>query len=281
LWRWDGFTVSANAATVSQAWLDQRKRLNAAREKLAESNAAAKVAEDRLATVRQAEKDAIEAAEAAREAWAAADKAYGVALGKDLTASDDEAAPSHWRPTAKREQIEDIRAELGQRRSHQVECQSRHDSLDRSVEERHQRLADIEAENASWQGRRDAAEAQTGLLDERRRDLESELERLATRPAEIAEQRGSLFGAIDKAEATRKALADRLAEAESALLKADAGLRTAEAELAGARENMVRAEGSTEQAKQACHALAERIKDRLECSARWNASSASARPWGR
>ena len=36
LWRWDGFTVSATAATASRARLDQRKRLNAAREKLTE-----------------------------------------------------------------------------------------------------------------------------------------------------------------------------------------------------------------------------------------------------
>ena len=298
LWRWDGFTVAANAATASGARLDQRKRLNAAREELAEASAAAKVAEDRLATVRQTEKDAVEAAADAREATSGADRAYGAARdalteakersaghGSHLTLLGDQAATieadlEHLEadhkeaekalgaipdPAAKRRRIDDIRAELGQLRSHQVACQSRHDSLEKAVEERRQRLADIEAETATWQERRDAAEAQTGLLDERRRDLEAELERLAARPAEIAEQRGSLLGAIDKSEANRKALADRLAEAETALSKADGDLRAAEAELAEARESMVRAEGSTERAKQACHALAERIKDRLEC----------------
>jgi chromosome segregation protein len=60
-------------------------------------------------------------------------------------------------------------------------------------------------------------------------------------------------------------LADTLAKAESALAVADKDLRAAEAELAAARENMVRAEGLVEQAKQACLAIADRIKDRLNC----------------
>ena len=50
-----------------------------------------------------------------------------------------------------------------------------------------------------------------------------------------------------------------------ALGEADKNLRAAEAELATARENMVRAEGAVQQAKQACEAIKELIKDRLKC----------------
>ncbi|MCH7551599.1 MAG: chromosome partitioning protein ParA, partial [Proteobacteria bacterium] len=52
---------------------------------------------------------------------------------------------------------------------------------------------------------------------------------------------------------------------ETALAEADKNLRAAESQLAAARENMVRAEGAVQQAKQACEAIKERIKDRLEC----------------
>ena len=102
-------------------------------------------------------------------------------------------------------------------------------------------------------------------LDERRQSLDDEIERLAARPAEIAEQRQSLLGALEKSEKIRKGLADKLAEDENALAVADKNLRTAEMELAAARESMVRAEGVAEQAKQSCLAIAERIKDRLDC----------------
>ena len=298
LWRWDGYTVSPAAATASQARLEQRQRLKTAREKLTEAEAADAIAGDRLKAAQNTEAEARGAEQAARVAASAADAAFEeardrvaeikersagqVSLLASLqdqlvaTAADLEYLEAEEKDAAEglsaipdadgpRREIAALRDELAERRSHQVECQSRHDTLDRAAEERARRLAAIDAEADTWNARTGAAKAQLQQLDERRQSLDHEIERLAARPAEIVEQRQSLLGALEKSEQTRKGLADKLAQAENALTKADKNLRAAEAELAAARENMVRAEGLAEQAKQSCLAIAERIKDRLDC----------------
>ncbi len=298
LWRWDGYTVTADAVTASQARLEQRKRLKAARENLSEAEIAATVAEDRLTAAKAAEAEAREGEQNAREAVASADTAYDqardrvaeikersagqlsllaslqeqdIAIGVDLEQLEieekDAARTLADIPDADgpRREIAANRDELAGLRTTQVECQSRHDTLERAAEERAQRLATIDAEVSSWQDRAQTAEAQLQHLIERRQAMEAELERLAARPAEISEQRQALLSAHEAAEEKRKKLADTLAKAESALAVADKDLRAAEAELAAARENMVRAEGLVEQAKQACLAIADRIKDRLNC----------------
>ena len=236
LWRWDGFTVSASAATTAQARLEQRKRLKKAREKLAEAEAAAKVAEHRQAAAKQAEDDARAAERAAREAATLADGTYGeardrVAEIKDhlaghvslLASLRDQATAiegdqEHLQteesesrksldetpdPAGARKEIAGLRAELTGRRAHQVECQSRHDTLEKAAEEHRQRLATIDAETKSWTGRGEAAKAQLQQLDERRQALDQELQRLDARPAEIAEQRRDLPGSPEAAEETR------------------------------------------------------------------------------
>ncbi|MDA0305180.1 MAG: chromosome segregation protein SMC [Proteobacteria bacterium] len=298
LWRWDGFTVAANTPTAAQARLEQRHRLNETREKLSEAEATAGIAKERLNGAQNAESQAIEAERTARDTLSAADEAFGeardtVAGIKDRSAgqvsllaslfeqttaimADQEHLETEQNdavralgeipdPAGPRQEIATFREELAGHRSHQVECQSRHDTLVRAADERRQRLAAIDSEVTSWQARKVASSSRLQQLDERRQSLEAELARLKSRPEEIATQRNELLGALEKAEEARKKLADELALTEAALADADRALRTAEAELASARESMVRCEGAALQAKQSCHAIAERIKDRLEC----------------
>ena len=298
LWRWDGFTISAAATTPAQARLEQRKRLKSGQKKLTKAETGAKTAEDRHAAAKAAEAEARNAEKAAREAATEADAVYAqardrvaeikersagrlslleslsdqiIAVATDLehldTDEKEAAASLAGIPEAEgpRTEISGLREELAGLRSHQVECQSRHDTLEHAAEERIQRLAAIESETESWTARRQIAQTQLQQLTQRRETLEQDLERLAARPSEIQEQRQSLLGALEKSEENRKAMADTLAQSEQKLAEADRGLRVAEGELAGARENKVRLEGLAEQAKQSCLALAERIKDRLEC----------------
>ncbi|NQU60463.1 MAG: chromosome segregation protein SMC [Rhodospirillales bacterium] len=299
LWRWDGLTIAASAETAARARLEQRKRLNDIRGKLTETKNAATAANDQMAAAQKAETDARDAERAARNAAIAADDAFGqardeVAMIKERAAGQIsllealreqtaaiEGDQEHLETEEKdaldtldaipessgpRGEIASLRAELAGRRSHQVECQSRHDVLEHAARERRQRLATIEAETASWRDRAQAAQSRLQQLEERRQGLEQELQRLNARPAEIAKQRDELLGSIDKAEEKRKGLADRLAETETALAEADKALRAAESELAAARESMVRSEGASQQAEQACQAIAERIMDRLDCT---------------
>jgi chromosome segregation protein len=83
---------------------------------------------------------------------------------------------------------------------------------------------------------------------------------------EIAEQRRALAELIDSATATRRAAADRLAEAETEMVRADRALKAVEAELAASRESRVRAEGIVAQAAEANQLLVERVRERLECA---------------
>ena len=69
---------------------------------------------------------------------------------------------------------------------------------------------------------------------------------------------------IEKAEAERRAAADRLAEAENVLAEADRAIRAALEALSAAREEAARAEERLESAKRRLTDIAHEIRDRLE-----------------
>jgi len=274
LWRWDGFTISATATTEARTAEDRqtkakaadsqaRENENTAREAANAADAAYGQARDRVAEIKERSVGRVSLLESLRDQIIALATDLEHLEGEEKEAAQTLAAiPDAEGPRA---EIMSLREDLAERRGHQVECQSRHDTLERAAEERIQRLGAIDSETESWVARRQIAQTQLQQLDERRENLERDLERLVARPAEIREQRQALLGSLEKAEQNRKALADTLAQSEQALAEADRGLRGAEADLARARENMVRLQGLAEQAKQSCLALAERIKDRLEC----------------
>ncbi len=104
------------------------------------------------------------------------------------------------------------------------------------------------------------------LLEQRRQTAEEELERLSSAPARIAVQRRQLLSRIEEADAKRAEAADRLAMADNKATEADKALREAESELAGSREERVRAEGAVEARKQAAGGIAENIAERLHAT---------------
>ena len=299
LWRWDGYTVSAGAATAATARLEQRNRLGKVRGRIAEAAKTLAAAESVADKARQASETAAGAEAAAREAARQADAAYvrardtqadlkeqtaqhasrlaGLAetaetIAADLTETESrgteaaEAFAALPDPTAGRERVAVLRAAFVESRRRQSEYQDILNTALREAETRRRRASEIAGELATWQQRKDGAVGRIEQLEERRRVIAGELENLAARPSEIAAQRRELLSTIETAESKRRAAADRLAETETGLAEADKGLRTAEAELAAGREARVRAEGATEQADQACRALRERIAERLSCT---------------
>ena len=126
-------------------------------------------------------------------------------------------------------------------------------------------MSDINSEILSWNNRKAGSEKRFADLTERKKALDEAREKIAGMPTEIAARRQQLLNEIEGAEAARKQAADSLTEAESHLAEADKALRMAENELARVREGRVRAEGAVEQSLQNCHAISERINDRLEC----------------
>jgi chromosome segregation protein len=296
LWRWDGFRVAEGAETAAAQRLAQRNRLNeatgqadTARTTLDGLRATAEAAKAKAEALRAQERDARQALNEADRAFNAArdrlaevkDRAAAVqnklaALAEtqaSIAADQEESGAQKSALETERHELPDLEAArtalaekrtvLAEKRTHQMECRSRHDQLFQASEGRKQRLLAVASESQMWVTRRSRSESQLGELAERATALQTDLEALQQKPAEIAAKRDELLTAIQGAEERRNAAADQLAHAEAALAEADRDMRQAEHDLSFARETRVRAEGAVEQTDQGCRGLIERINDRL------------------
>jgi chromosome segregation protein len=298
VWRWDGFTVSSGATTAAAARLEQRNRqnevqlqLNAAQKKvnvaqLIHENACKN--EEEIRGDEHTTREAINAAEhklnEARDfvskikgkVTAYASRVEGLADASQANVQDIEETvisqnaakyqfDSITDPVAERNQIAIIRAELAERRAEQLSNQSQYGALVREAEERAQRLFSIASEIQSWQQRHEASSKQLDALKERRESIRETLVKLEAKPAEITAQREILLESIEISTTKRSTAADALQAAENTLREADNIWRESEAALAQAREQMVRTEGSVEQARQTCLTISERVRDQLNC----------------
>ena len=299
LWRWDGYTMSSGAETAAAARLEQRNRLAVIRDGLADARADVAAAENTVAKARETANQAQVAEREARADANTADQNYGQArdalteikekaahhssrlntlieaagaIQVDLEEAQDqtnearEAVNALPDAHAAREKITLLRTDLGERRSVQVACQSAFDSLRRAAEERRRRLNDIERELSNWRQRSEGASRQIEQLSERQQAETTEIERLSALPTEIEEKRGVLVSQIHGSQTKRKEAADTLAIAETRLAEVDKTLRTAEAELAAARENRVREQGFVEQSEQAVESIVERVDEKLDAT---------------
>ena len=300
LWRWDGFEASAQAPSTAATRLRQRARLQTLRDELvaaesrvteqtetyqrraAAAEEAAEGARESRRTLATAEAALVEAREAhaafAQKSAETNSQLSALEEGSQRAATDREEAAARMHSVQAaladfgdlqeaRGRVETKRQALSQRRIGMFECQAIHDRLRQEGAARTARLHAIEAEAISWQKQAEGAEEQQSQLKERRQAADEEQHRLAAMPAEIAAKREDLVARIDAAENVRKEAADRLAEGESRLAEKDKALRSAERELADARENRIRLEAQVAQATQALAVIVERIRERLECAA--------------
>ena len=298
LWRWDGYRRAAGTPSAAAQRLRQRNRLaeiedalrdadhevealahamEAAQHATAEQRQAerstrenARFALDRLAEARDRE------AQLAREAAQIASRIEANSAATERLLADLEAARSDGAaavaalealpdPAIAREAADTLRARLGERRAQQIECQGEHDRLRREAELRRQRLGACVEEIASWQTRAESAARQRATLEERREAALGEQAELERRPAEIAAQREALAETIAASTARRNQAADALAVGETQLAAAERAAKAAEAALAAEREERVRCEAHRDQAREAQHALARHVGERLEC----------------
>lgn len=297
LWRWDGFTVSPDAATGAAKRLEQRNRLNDVRNAMdtarATASQAAETTTQARARVEAAGQSQREARDAAREAEkcaavarerqaalkekAAARSSRVATLEEQLTAlntdredvaqrSTDAVAAVENLPATedRRARLEEVRAELGERRAHQTECQTRHAGLSRAAEDRERRITDIGGELESWQSRREDARGQIEQLEARRDALSAQQERLKNLPDEIESKRLDLAEKVNESERKRQEAADRLASSENKASDAGRSLREFEGALADAREARARAEGIVEQHRVSIDSITERVAEKLQ-----------------
>ncbi len=298
LWRWDGFLVATGAPTAAAVRLKQRNRLaelegdrsriDAQREEAATALGAAKTAaqianqHDREAreAARQSQARVGEArrAEAALRQRLAAVTARLSALeerSQRLVADRIESETTLESGREELEQLGDLdaarqaltqrRAEVAEARTKLIEMRGARDRLVAEIDARRRRLEQIGQERQSWQQRVTGAEARVAALQERAQAVAAEIERLATRPAELQEARARALDDIQKADAARREAGDKVVASENALTEADRHLKQAERDLAEKREARVRAEGAVAQAEDTVQRLVQAIREKLEC----------------
>lgn len=298
LWRWDGFVITVEAPSAAAVRMRQRNRLAEIEAALAgksgdhtASRKRVEVEQTALTEIGEREKRHRADQRTAMGELDTARKQLGAMRGRlaeletklaaiqenKLRIATDQAEAVEQRQQAEAElaelgDVEALRAEsashrrvLAERRTALVDARAEHDRLVREAQGRGSRLAAIQAEQTTWSDRVERAKTRMIELEERQGAETAELQRLAARPAEIAEQRGKLVGAIEEAEVKRKTAADALASAEVVLGQADQASREADRVVAAAREARVRAESELARVNQGLTALRERISERLEC----------------
>ncbi|MBC2858253.1 chromosome segregation protein SMC [Stappia sp. 28M-7] len=275
VWRWDGFTVSADAPTAAAQRLARKNRLaaleleiDAAGEQLEVLREAFVAAEQALAGAGAAEETARQDVRAARSA---ADAARQEVLRLERTHAEAEARLAGLRATVERlagdlaegreaaemtaaaleeisgseglqAAIDAARAEAAEARAALSREQAAADGLARESELRRRRLEAIARERASWIQRAAGARQQIEVLGERIAAAEEERMELMEAPEDIELKRRSLLSEISAAEEARRVADDALATAEEKQREADQQAHQALSMLGEARERRIRAE---------------------------------------
>ncbi len=311
LWRWDGFSVAANAPTGAARRLAGKNRLadieaelQAVRAEVESKRTAVEAAEAEVTAAAEAEttartrwRELQREADAARDRHGAAEREAGRNAARvsaleeaqtRLVASRDEAIAARVEaetalaalpPASDIEaQLAAVRGQIETHRVHLAEVRAEAQALAREVELAERRLAQIAAEREAWTRRRDSAASQITTLEQRVEETTTERASLADAPAVFAEKRNTLIGEIEGAEAGRRAAADHLAEAENKLAQADQDARAALEAMGAAREEAARAEERFEGGRRRLDDVAHEIREMLEVEPEAVAELAEIKP---
>jgi chromosome segregation protein len=297
LWRWDGFSVAANAPTGAarrlagknrladiEAELEQARRdvagkqqeVTAAEAEVAHSGEAEAAARSRWRALQHEAdraRDGYVEAERLASRNAARLSALGEAMAR-LTSSRDETAAA--RAEAERAltallpaqeieaQLARLRAAVEKERAELAEESAQSQALAREGEIAARRLATVTADRERWSERHEGTTTQINTLTARAEEAKAERAGLEDAPRIFADQRAALISEIETAEASRRAAADRLAQGENALAEADRSARAALEAMGSAREQAARAEERYEGDKRRLADIAHEIHEMLE-----------------
>ena len=290
LWRWDGLVRKGNASDGER--IRQKQRLDALQieceqveEQLAihnrqldsrqaeESEADAKL--KALDTeLKQAQQQTVDARRAADKAQLLVEsgqtRAADLQQARDNALADlDEVKAHHLGPEdgemleRQAEQALEAAQEARARLSVALQDEA---GLKQSLETATRRLASIADQQTAWQTRQEKTASRLVEMQTRQSVTETEIERLEQRPDELAEVKQTLLTQVDASAAAQAEAADALAQAESALNKAELQQRNDDQMLGAARESQIRAESAVERYIGEMQALSERIEEKLEAT---------------
>lgn len=299
LWRWDGYTASADAPTPAAQRLAQKNRLAELDLEVVEATKRLRAAEAAIGQAEAAVRQAVETERTARDHWRSmqrnlsdarealgqAERAAGqlssrrAALdeGKSRLSETLEETQEQFVETQLRLEsaadIEEINsrlagltAEVTLDRATLAEARAIHDGLRREAENRMRRLDAIGHERKSWVMRAENADRQIKSLGDRRLEASNEAASLADAPEEIAERNRTLLSQLSEAELLRKNAGDRLAVAEASQQALDRAATEAIQALATAREGRARAEERLSAAQERRKDTEARIIEALNCA---------------
>ena len=297
LWRWDGYSIAADAPTAAAQRLSQRNRLSelggeleaaethaedmdrnmqSARETLREIGESVKTARQVLDQSRREHNELREKISQAERGEADFQARFSSvqealqSLNADLAEINEslsrvqtenielEAAPNlNLALDASRQNVADGRAKLSEARAAFEQLRSQRQA-------RENRLARIRNESQSWERRVAASQTQIDSLGVRLEELGDEQAKIKNLPEEINSRKTSLVELIVDAESKRKAEADHLAEAEARLSKADTAARKTQSDLSEAREHYARIEANQENMVEREAEAAQKIRETLQ-----------------
>jgi chromosome segregation protein len=279
LWRWDGFVAAAHAPTGAARRLAQRSRfaeidseLETARVEVDKARKALGAAQSTFDAAGHAESET-RARERDLNRQAARLSALAEARMRLSTSRDEatagkaeaERALKTLAPGADLEKkLTAVRDDIAGKRTALAEVSAEQQAIVREAELADKRLAALASDQAEWVGRRDGARNQIATLDQRIAEAKRDRKELENAPQLFAGKRTKLIEEVAKAEAERRACADRLQEAENKLAEADRDARAALEAASAAREDLARAEERHEAAKRRLTDVAREIHDMLE-----------------
>ena len=299
MWRWDGYSASADAPSPAAVRLGQRNRLSAleseisaSKEKRNQAFAYYAAAKDKSAQAREALRAAETAERRGEQGWiaaqdeitksarAAAERASQLATLeaeiRRLTQTRDTAQEAFNAATrglaelgdgtALGQSVNDARAQAADARGRSGEARANLDLLRRENENRTRRLVVLGEDRTRWETRRADASKQVAELNRRIEELAGELATAEAIPETITEKRHSLLDAIAAAETTRNQAGDARSEAERLLAEADKVSKAADHALSAAREERARTQALHESAQGRITELQDRIRDELDCA---------------
>jgi chromosome segregation protein len=282
LWRWDGYTVTADAPTAAARRLAARNRIAeldrevvTAREAVTKAKDENDKAQTELANAETAETNARSLLRNARgsydtalQALADAEREAGEQQSRLSALSEararllanktefetniaESAAVLAALPVLAESEaaLNAARTRVTNDRAAYTSAKADIDGIERERTARAHRLSSIGAERASWREREERAGLANRSIEQRVTETKNERSSLEDAPAKFAQQRNALLTEINSAEAKKRDADDKLVAAEQVLAEADKAEREFREALSAAREVSARDEARLEAAR--------------------------------
>ncbi len=175
-------------------------------------------------------------------------------------------------------ELKGLRDSVNGERARYGEARARHDSVEREVRQRVERLSAIARERIQWSERSRRSEQQIAELEQRSETARLALQDLDRLPQLFEERRMKLLSALSEAEAHRNTAADELAVGEQRYRAAETQQRQAQDALAQSRETHARSQALLEAALARSDDWRQRIAEALACEPEEVAATAGFEP---